>query len=153
MRCKFFISQVTSFSVLICCRRHYCYYKWGQHWRVISSTYSWSDKRINQQPEVSHSDDILVKPWCSKARHTKQHYTNFFGLKVKVFVIMCINVWFQDGDCMRERGEANWAGEEDELTQGVFFFLNPAHVCCSHTVDLWLWLCGLSMPTTHPAAN
>lgn len=50
--------RVPVFCILIYCRGHHHYYKWCQYRRILSSAHTWSDQRVNQQPEVSFRRDL-----------------------------------------------------------------------------------------------
>lgn len=60
------------FCILIYCRRYYCHNQRGQHWRLISSAHTRSDKRINQQLKVSDINDNFLKYWHNKVQENKE---------------------------------------------------------------------------------
>lgn len=99
--------------ILFYLRWCHCRHQWGEHWRVISSAHSWPHSRIHQLSKVS--DTINAGACATEDERSlwkcKLHSNNMRSVWCNV--VLC--VWSQDGDSLRECGEEDRAGEEDEL--------------------------------------
>lgn len=67
--CCLLITLMSSFCyILVYSRRYYHHHQWCQHRRIISSAHTWPDKRVNQQAQVSDTNEDFLECHSSTTR-------------------------------------------------------------------------------------